>query len=561
MKELMTEQELRKLLQREEGQFLEFKSLWDLSGSAPKTVSRQAVRDWIAEYAAAFANAEGGMLVLGVDDEGEPSGHGYPDKAVEDFIAVPQQRLRPPISVRSQRIRLEKHELIVIEVAMHTEAVMVVGNGYPFRVGEHVIREPQDVINERKQSYRRVGFDRRVRPEASLADLDLDLARSVLSRTVLGQRPVEEVLESYGLLLPKAGGSAVTNAALLLFGEPPLVRWHPRAGIRFFRVRGKSRTHGADRNVSQLARVELPLVSAIEEAHKIASSHIRRSEKLHSLFFREMPEYPQFAWQEAIVNAFAHRDYSDQGREIEVWFYEDRLEVFSPGGLVPPITLDQLRRREPVHASRNPLIVRVLVDIGIMREEGEGIPRMFEEMSESLLGPPELSTPAAGFQVGLHNEPVFEAGTPDWVGMVQQMALTTAQKRVLIAHPDGFTNEDYRRLSGVDRDQAYRDIQEMIDQGLVLPAQTTGRGAIYRLLPGLHKTRVWLEARSPKLRDHFRTDTSLTNSQYRAIFGLSRYTAARELRVLTQQGFLQRVGERRGTRYLAGPAIRSDRQE
>ena len=196
----------------------------------------------------------------------------------------------------------------------------------------------------------------------------------------------------------------------------------------------------------------------------------------------------------------------------------------------------------------------------LMTEE-EGIPRMFEEMSESLLGPPELSTPAEGFRVSLHNEPIFEVGAPDWVGMVQQMALTTAQKRVLIAHPDGFTNEDYRRLSGVDRDQAYRDIQEMIDKNVVLPPRSAGRGAIYRLLPDLQKTRAWLEARSPKLRDHFKTNTSLTNSQYRAIFGLTRYVAARELRVLTQQGFLQKVGERRWTRYLAGPAIRSDRRK
>jgi len=93
----------------------------------------------------------------------------------------------------------------------------------------------------------------------------------------------------------------------------------------------------------------------------MAASHIRKSEKLHNLFFREVPEYPDFAWQEAIVNAVAHRDYGDQGRGIEVWFYDDRMEVVSPGDLVPPVTLGQLRAGESVHASRNPLIARILV--------------------------------------------------------------------------------------------------------------------------------------------------------------------------------------------------------
>jgi ATP-dependent DNA helicase RecG len=91
MKELMTERELRQLLQREEGQFLEFKSLWDLGEGTARAVSRRAVRDWIAEQTAAFANAEGGTLVLGVDDDGTPSGHGYPDEAIERFLAVPGQ--------------------------------------------------------------------------------------------------------------------------------------------------------------------------------------------------------------------------------------------------------------------------------------------------------------------------------------------------------------------------------------------------------------------------------------------------------------------------------------
>lgn len=480
MRPLFSEAELRVLLQRGEGQFLEFKSLWDRDGSKPKPLARRQVRDTIAEYVAAFANADGGTLVLGVDDDGTLSGHDYPDEAIEDFLAVPERRLRSSVRVAVQRAVLAGREILIMEVGIAPEAVMVEGNGFPYRVGDSVIREPQEVINERKQAYRRVGYEQRIRPEASLDDLDLNLAKTFLGQTVHASRPVEEVLEQYGLVIPRARTFAVNNAALLLFGKPPLGRWHPRAGIRFFRVTGTQRQHGTQRNVTQQPRIELPLAAAIPEAHRFAASQIHRSEKLQDLFFHDRPEYPTFAWQELIVNAVAHRDYADQGREIEIWFFEDRLEVLSPGDLVAPVTLEQLRERRRSHASRNPLIVRVLVEAGIMREEGEGIPRMFEEMEEAHLKPPEFSVGNSEFQVTLRNTPVF---------------------------------------------------------------------------PQPHQESVWLEGRAVYLCQHFKTYQTLTNTQYREHYDLTRYVAARELRRLVEASLLQPAGEGRGAHYTPGPAL------
>jgi ATP-dependent DNA helicase RecG len=551
---LFTEAELRALLLREEGQVLDFKSLWDKSGSPPGVVDRRAVRDWIAEYVAAFANADGGTLVLGVDDDGTPSGHGYPEEAVVEFLAVPERRLRPAVRCQTQRAVLDGRELLVLQVGIAAEAVMVDGNGFPYRVGDQVIREPQEVINDRKAAYRRVGWEKRIQPEATVADLDLELARTFLKRTVFGDRPAEEVLERYDLILPRAGGPAVTNAALLLFARTP-VRWHSRPGIRFFRVAGKERLHGGKRNVTQLSRVETPLAAAIPETHRLTREQIRRSEKLHDLFFREMPEYPEFAWQEAIVNAFAHRDYEDQGREIEVWFYDDRMEVRSPGAPVPPVTVEKLRERRPLHASRNPLVVRVLVEAGLMREEGEGIPRMFEEMEESFLHVPALAVETGEFRVTLRNEPVFEGPSAEWQHLVQGLALSVSQKRVLLAHPTGFTNEDYRRLNQVDRDQAYREIQEMVGLGAVAPPEAHGRGAVYRIAPDLHEQRVFLKARLPALRHYFGQRPAVKNADYRVLFSITRETARHELGQLVELGLLDRRGERRGTHYVPGAAF------
>lgn len=552
---LFSEDEIRALLTRDEGQFLEFKSMWDQEAETPRTLKRPQVRDTIAECVAAFANADGGLLVLGVEDDGRPTGHGYPEEAVRDFIAVPERRLRPSVRCRIDRFRIDGSELLVFDVPNAAEAVMVEANGFPYRVDDQVVREPQEIINRRKEAYRRVGYEQRARPEATLDDLDLALAGRFVQATPIGARPIEEVLHRYGLLQPRAGGWGVTNAALLLFGKAPLVRWHPRAGIRLFRVAGTEREHGVRRNVTQIGRIDSPIASAVPEVHRLAREHIRRSEKLHDLFFKETPEYPEFAWQEAIVNAFAHRDYEVQGQEIEVWFFEDRMEVRSPGELVPPVTLEGLRRRQAVHASRNPLMVRLLAEAGIMREEGEGIPRMFDEMQQNFLRLPGITLEHGAFQVTLFNEPIFVGPSQEWKKLVRELPVGAGQQRVLLAHPEGFTNEDYRRLNGVDRDRAYREIQGMVEEGIVSSAEAPGRGAVYRVAPDLHQARAFLEARLPRLRQHFQRSPHLRNTDYRAMFNLSRYAAVRELRRLVDDGFLRIEGERRGARYLPQPAL------
>ena len=357
---------------------------------------------------------------------------------------------------------------------------MVGGNGFPYRVGDNVTREPQEVINERKQAYRRVGYEQRFRADAGLDDLDLDLAEAFLKRTPIGTRPVTEVLRYYGLIEQAERDWRITNAALLLFAKAPALRWHPRAGLRVFRVAGTSRQHGRRRNVTRIGCADPPLARAIADAHRIAGQQVRRSEQLTGLYFEEVPEYPDFAWQEAIVNAFAHRDYEYQGREIELWFYEDRMEVSSPGELFPPVTLARLRARRPAHATRNPLLVRVLADAGVMRDEGEGVARIYEEMEQNFRRKPEMEMDDGVFSVRLFNEPVA-------AGVVAGDSLAENRLPGLRAHFERqptLKNADYQALFGVTRHTAFRELQRLVNAGLLL-MEGERRGAHYVPRPAL----------------------------------------------------------------------------
>ena len=180
--------------------------------------------------------------------------------------------------------------------------------------------------------------------------------------------------------------------------------------------------------------------------------HVRERQRLVDLFFEERLEYPTFAWQEAVVNAVAHRDYAYEGVGIEIAMFDDRLEIRSPGAPMEPVTLDRLRRQERVHASRNPRIAHVLTELGLMRELGEGIPRMYEEMGRAGLYPPELTLAGESFfTVVLRNALIYSVETERWLRQFEHMGLSVDQRRLLAyarEHDGAFTSRVYQRLVG-----------------------------------------------------------------------------------------------------------------
>ncbi|MDE0356376.1 MAG: putative DNA binding domain-containing protein [Gammaproteobacteria bacterium] len=547
----LSDSELRTILSRGEGQFVEFKSAWDLGSKPAKPLWRRALRDKIADVVAAFANADGGLLLVGVDDDGAVSGHGYSEQDVSAFFEVPRRRLTPTPDCRTARFNLDGHEILAFQVPIAPEAVMIGGNGFPYRVGSLIVREPQEAINERKQAYRHIGYEQRFCPGATLGDLNLDLAESFLRETPVGGRPVREALRYYGLIEADGLDWRVTNAALLLFARRPALRWHPRAGLRVFRVSGTRIEYGRQRNVTQIGRGDPPLASAIVEAKELVRSQIRRSERLRGLFFEDIPEYPEFAWQEALVNAVAHRDYEVRGRETEVWFFDDRLEVSSPGELLPPVTVEALREGAAAHVTRNPMLVRVLADAEIMRDEGEGVARVFREMAASLLREPELDSASGLFRMTLFNEPVSGEMRPGWSHLLSTLLVSDGQRRLLLARPTGFTEQDYQRVNGTGEDESRRGVRDLCAKGIAeRQLDAEGAAPTYSIVSALEADARFLEARIPELRAYFDRAAALRNADYRALFGMDRHGALRELRRLVALKVLAGRGAGRGTRYV-----------
>ncbi len=538
------------LLCNPEGQFLERKSCYDRSGGRVRRRDVRSVARDIAETLSAMANADGGTVVVGVEDDGTPTGVDYPEDRLNVLREAPRNLVRPPLRAHIETPTVHGVRLLVFEVDWSPEAHQLTDGRYLLRVGDQNQPFPAEQIEALKAGKRRRVAEVRIVPEASLADLDLDLLQRLREHTGLALSD-EALLLRYRLAESRNGRLVLTLAALLLFGEDP-GRWHPRCGIDFVKYEGTERRYGAELNVIKREWIEAPLVTLLERTFETIRPHIRERQRLVDLFFEERLEYPTFAWQEAIINAVAHRDYGFEGVGIEVWMFDDRLEVRSPGELVEPVTLERLRKRERVHASRNPRIVRVLTDLGYMRELGEGIPRMFDIMEGEGLYPPEFRLEAdVIFTVVLRNTPVYSAETRRWLRQFEHLGLSGNQKRLLAyarEHDGTFTSRAYQKLVGVDIYTASQDIKDLIRKGVARLQKKGGR--IYKLVEPGEEESLAFPPEYQVLETRLAKKGWITNTDIREVLGVSRHEATRIAANLVKMGLLRKEGERRWTRYV-----------
>lgn len=233
--------------------------------------------------------------------------------------------------------------------------------------------------------------------DSSIEDVDhevLDRYKGVLGTDL----PDEQVLRSRRFMRD----GKLTVAGALLFASDPSAMM-PQARVRVLRYDGTRAETGKRLNITKERVFCGPLPRVIEGAYSLISGMLREFQFLASDGkFRTVPEYPEFAWFEGLVNAVtSHRDYAYRGDYVRVSAFDDRLEIVSPGALPNIVTLDNMMT---TRYSRNPRIARTLVEFGWVREFNEGVPRIYSEMQSMLLKVPTYSEPGgAKVQLTLEN--------------------------------------------------------------------------------------------------------------------------------------------------------------
>jgi len=173
-------------------------------------------------------------------------------------------------------------------------------------------QDSEEAINAIKRRGQEESYESDLVPGIGLDALDPERMEAAARSAGFASTDCLGFLLERGLAEWRGAELLLRRAALLLFSESARRLDHPNAGIRIFRVEGSERLTGSSNNVSEVKpRIEGNLCHVIELAYHRLGLLIRNSERLHDLFFKEMPEYPAFAWQEAVVNAVAHREYRE----------------------------------------------------------------------------------------------------------------------------------------------------------------------------------------------------------------------------------------------------------
>ena len=346
-----------------ENQHIEFKQ---------EEVSSQS----LAEEVVAFANGEGGEIWLGIDDNGKAIG--ISRSYEEDIMNICRTTVIPPIQSEYEEITVEgeKHNKIAcIKINKGIDRPYYTSrNKYYIRVGTAKRTASREELIRLFQASGLFHYDIVEAAGSQLKDLNQSAIADYFSRYKIDYIHEDES-ERLRLLwasdisseqqIPTVGG-------LLVFGITP-ERHLPQSGISLAVFNGDK--IGSELRDKKTFYSGLPLqidnALAAIKANILIPSDIQGAKRI------EVPSYPEKVFRELLVNAVVHRNYSIIGSQIRVFIFADRIEFISPGLLPNTVTIEKLTTGTSF--SRNPLLVKLMENLGYMDKLGRGLPMVYQE--------------------------------------------------------------------------------------------------------------------------------------------------------------------------------------
>jgi ATP-dependent DNA helicase RecG len=357
----------------------------------------------LADALVAFANADGGVIVIGLSD-GRVEGTDAIGSARNELVQVAFDFCVPPVHAEHRLVACVNEtanpdHLLVLDVRPTEGAVHANRRGEVFlRVGDENRRltfaQRQELTFDRGPAT----YEARTLAGALRARFDEELLDRYVA--AIGAADPERLLRARGLV---TDDGTPNIAGWLLFGEHPQALL-PEAHVRVLRYKGTERGTGASQRLITDVRCEGPIPRMLVEAR----GHVRELQPMRRALggegrFEDIALVPEDAWLEGLVNAVVHRSYSLAGDHVRVEIFDDRIEISSPGrfpgivDLADPLTAPRF--------ARNPRIARVCADLKFGQELGEGIRRIYAEMRHAGLIDPAYSQTAASVRLLLSAEP------------------------------------------------------------------------------------------------------------------------------------------------------------
>lgn len=420
--------------------------------------------------------------MVGVGPDGTVIGQTIADKTFQELAQI-LRRFDPPIPIKTERITAGSSglEILVLRATPMADSLPCTYDGRPYqRVGTTTSVMPQE-------TYQRLLLERthsRHRWENEIADVTIDeldvdeIRRTIQTSIASGRLPADTSSDDLTDVMDRLGlrvRGAVVNAAVVVFGREFLPHY-PQCQLRLARFRGTDKNEFLDQR--QLHGQAFGLLS---EAMQFLTRHLPVAGRIEAGLFERVDEplFPPVALREALVNAFCHRDYSQAGGAVSLAIYDDRLEIWSSGGLPFGIKVEDLKQ-DHLSRPRNPLIAEVFYRRGLVERWGRGTQKIVELCLRA--GHPEPEFLEVAGAVGVRFLPSGYVA-PHRVGH----DLTDRQRRILQALAGGGTRAFANIRAEVDPALAERtlrdDLLHLKRLGLI-NSRGHGRGATWFLVPG-----------------------------------------------------------------------------
>ncbi|MEW6409825.1 MAG: helix-turn-helix domain-containing protein [Nitrospirota bacterium] len=464
----MTEKEVIKLLEKRETHKIEYKP--SLSIEYKPSLSDI---DRIIEVVCSFANAEGGIVLIGVKEEKERTkdrfvGITIGKDTIGRLINKITDKTDPPIYPNVEVIKVFGKNIVVIEVTEGRDKPYTV-SGKPFiRIGD-ITKQMKRSEYERmllEKNKEKLRFDTQMCDGADWKDIDEKKVRWFLKKAKAERNldtgadiPLKEALSRLKLV----HDGKLTNTAILLFGSDPQ-RFFLQARIRCARFKGITAQEFIDMKI-----IDGNIIDQIDSTEKFVLSHIKKAAKIIMFERQEVWEYPPEALREAIINAICHRDYSSTGN-VQIGIYDDRIEVWNPGTLPEPLTPAMLKE-EHISIPRNPLIANAFFLIRHIEQWGKGTNKIVEWCKNRGLKEPNFKESGGSFMVKFTAPEDILDLIPDKRKLnLKELGLNERQieaLRVMVNEKKTMTNAVYREMFKTSDRSALRDLKDLVQKGLV----------------------------------------------------------------------------------------------
>ena len=352
---------------------------------------RDEVRNYdLAKELVAFLNLDGGIVLLGVEDDGNVFGTTR-DRLEEWVVELCRRNIEPPVIPTLSWVReaVPGRNVLAVRIAVGPDKpyARVHNNSrtYYIRVGSTSREASREELERMYQASGSLRYGLKPTPGAGFDALDLRRLRDYLTRVRGGDAPAEDdragwetLLRNLELMTESAGACMATIDGLLLFGLAPK-RFLPQSGVRAICFPGVEPDYAAcaDEDLNgplvPLGAADGSILEAglVDKAWDFVRRNTAPTTRLEGARRIDGWEFPESVVRESLVNALVHRDYSIAGTDVMLALYADRLEIQSPGRLPSTVTVEGMKAG--LRYARNQTLVNVLRDYGDVEVRGTGV--------------------------------------------------------------------------------------------------------------------------------------------------------------------------------------------